>query len=103
MRKLIPLLILAIAGSVHSTTTPADDCHGPNAPSEFPEPSTATEQDIITAQQAVKKYLSDMESALKCMDALHNERARDMAIDDMQKIASKFNTVLRAFRARQKA
>jgi hypothetical protein len=51
----------------------------------------------------MKQYLSDMESALKCMDAAHNDVAHNNAIDDMQKTAAKFNTVLRAFKARQKA
>jgi len=80
----------------------ADNCHAPSAPTNFPEPSTATEQDILAVQQSVKQYLTEVESALKCIDAAHNDRAHDMAVDDMQKTAAKFNTVLRAFRARQK-
>jgi hypothetical protein len=81
----------------------AESCHGPSAPTSFPEPSTATEQDILAAQQSVKQYLSDMESALKCMDAEHNDTAHNNAVDDMQKVATKFNGVLRAYKARQKA
>jgi hypothetical protein len=81
----------------------ADTCHAPSAPSNFPEPVTATEQDILAAQQSVKQYLTDMEATLKCFDAAHNDSAHNMAVDDMQKTASKFNSVLRAYRARQKA
>ena len=51
----------------------------------------------------MKQYLSDMESALKCLDAQHNDQAHNSAVDDMQKTASKFNSVLRAYKARQKA
>jgi hypothetical protein len=102
MRGIAPLLILA-AGSLYATTGLADSCHGPSAPSVFPDPSTATEQDILAAQQAVKQYLTDMESVLKCVDSVHNDSAHNAAIDDMQKIATKFNTVLRAYRSKQKA
>jgi hypothetical protein len=103
MRGIVPLLILTAVGSLYATTSLADSCHGPSAPSTFPDPSTATEQDILAAQQTVKQYLTEMESALKCMDAAHNEMAHNIAIDDMQKTAAKFNTVLRAFKSRQKA
>jgi len=103
MRGIVPSLILAAVGSLYATTGLADNCHGPSAPSNFPDPSTATDQDILAAQQSVKQYLSDMESALKCMDSAHNDSAHNAAVDDMQKIATKFNTVLRAYKSRQKA
>jgi hypothetical protein len=103
MRRIAPILILAAAGSMYAPTGFADSCHGPSAPSTFPDPSTATAQDILAAQQVVKQYLTDMESVLKCVDAAHNELAHNIAIDDMQKTAAKFNGVLRAFRSRQKA
>jgi hypothetical protein len=103
MRGILPLLILAAAGSLYATTGLADSCHGPSAPSTFPDPSTATEQDILAAQQTVKQYLTEMESVLKCVDSAHNDNAHNAAIDDMQKTATKFNTVLRAYRSKQKA
>src|SRR5216684_844399 len=102
MRRIVPLLIIASAGSLWTTAGLADNCHAPSAPTSFPEPSTATEQDILAVQQSVKQYLTEAESALKCIDAAHNDLAHNMAVDDMQKTAAKFNTVLRAFRARQK-
>jgi hypothetical protein len=102
MRGFGPLLILTAAGSLYATTGLADSCHGPSAPSTFPDPSTATEQDILAAQQSVKQYLTDMESVLKCVDSAHNDTAHNVAIDDMQRTAAKFNTVLRAYRSRQK-
>ncbi len=103
MRGIVPVLMLAAAGSLHATMGLADSCHGPNAPSTFPDPSTATDQDILAAQQSVKQYLTEMESVLKCMDSAHNDTAHNAAVDDMQKTATKFNTVLRAYRSRQKA
>ena len=103
MRGIIPLLILATTGSLYAATGLADSCHGPSAPSTFPDPATATEQDILAAQQSVKHYLTEMESVLKCVDSAHNDTARNAAIDDMQRTATKFNTVLRAYRSKQKA
>jgi hypothetical protein len=103
MRRIVPVLLLASAGSLWTAPASADSCHAPSAPTNFPEPSTATEQDILAVQQSVKQYLTEVESALKCIDAAHDDRAHNMAVDDMQKTAAKFNTVLRAFRARQKA
>ena len=84
-------------------TAVADSCHSPSPPSNFPDAETATAQDIIAAQQTVKQYLSDMEAALKCMDEQHDAHAHDAAVDDMQKTAAKFNVLLRAFKAKQKA
>jgi hypothetical protein len=102
MSRLIPLLVLASAASLYSATGLADSCRGPSAPTNFPEPATATADDILAVQQSVKQYLSDMELALKCMDAAHNDHAHDLAVDDMQKTAAKYNSVLRAYKARQK-
>ena len=103
MRGIVSVLIFAAVGSLYATAGLADGCHGPSAPSAFPDPATATEQDILAAQQSVKQYLTEMESVLKCMDSAHNDSAHNAAIDDMQKTATKFNTVLRAYRSKQKA
>jgi hypothetical protein len=103
MSRTIACLIFAATAGLYANSGLADTCHGPSAPTSFPEPATATEQEIVAAQQSVKQYLSGMESALKCMDAEHNDVAHNTAIDDMQKTAAKFNSVLRAFKARQKA
>jgi hypothetical protein len=94
--------ILAVAGCLCASVSNADSCHGPVAPTTFPEPATATEQDILSAQQSIKKYLAAMEDALKCLNAAHNDAAYNRAVEDMQKTAASFNTVVRAFRARQR-
>ncbi len=103
MRRTFTSSILATIVGLCACPCLADSCSGPSAPTDFPEPATATEQDILAAQQSVKQYLNDMESTLKCIDAKHNDVAHNSVVDDMQKTAAKFNSVLRAFRARQKA
>jgi hypothetical protein len=94
--------VLMLAGCLSTAVAFADSCHAPSAPATFPEPATASEQDILSAQQSVKKYLADMEDTLKCLTAAHNDAGYNRAVDDMQKTAGSFNTVLRAFKARQK-
>jgi hypothetical protein len=94
--------VLMLAGCLSTVVAYADSCHMPSAPAAFPEATTAKEQDILAAQQSVKKYLADMEDTLKCLTAAHNDAGYNRAVDDMQKTAGSFNTVLRAFKARQK-
>jgi hypothetical protein len=104
MRGIVSLLILTAAGSLYAATGFADSCHGPSAPTAFPEPSTATAEEILAAQQSVKQYLTDMESLVKCLDAAgHSDLAHNIAVDEMQRTAAKFNTVVRAYRSRPKA
>ncbi len=101
MPRIPVVFLLATAGCVWAAPSFADACQTPAAPNTFPEPAKATEQDILAAQQSVKKYLTDMESVLKCMDAAHNDHGHNVAVDDMRDVATKFNTILKAYRARQ--
>jgi hypothetical protein len=100
MRKFLCTALLSLSGCTYALKAHAD-CHGPTAPNTFPQSATATEQEILAAQQSVKQYLSQMESVLKCLSDAHMDQSRDMAIDEMQKVAAKFNTLLRAYKARQ--
>lgn len=92
---------IMLAGCLGSAVSRADICHSPSAPSTFPEPATASDSEIVAAQQDVKKYLADMENSLKCLTATHNDSGYNHAVEDMQKTATAFNGVLRAYRARQ--
>jgi hypothetical protein len=96
MRQIGPFVLVAVLAAFGATPSFAE-CRAPAAPDKFPEPQTATEENMVAAQQMVKSYLAEMETALKCMD---NTR-HDAALDDMKKVAAKFNTVLRAYRAKQ--
>jgi hypothetical protein len=101
MRLFAPALILASVGTLLTSVSFADACHGPNAPENFPDAGSASQADMVAAQQSVKQYLTEMESVLKCMETAHQDRAHDVAIEDMKKVAAKFNAVLHAYRARQ--
>ena len=101
MPRVASIAVITIAGCLCAAASRADICRGPSAPTTFPEPATATDADILAAQQSVKKYLADMEDALRCLSTTHNDAGYNHAVEDMQKTAVTFNGVLKAYRARQ--
>src|SRR5438552_13566262 len=101
MRLIIPALVFTLVSCLAASASFAGGCHGPNAPEVFPDASTASQADMVAAQQSVKQYLTEMESVLKCMETAHLEHAEKAAIEDMKNVAAKFNAVLRSYRARQ--
>jgi len=76
-------------------------CESPDEPKTFPDPATASGPDMVTAQQAVKQYLSGMEARLKCLETSKDTDHYNESISQMQKVAGKFNAVVRAYKARQ--
>jgi hypothetical protein len=101
MRRLILAVPLSV-GQLTAFSCLGAVCIPPPAPRGFPSPETATEQEIATVRIAVKRYLADMENTLECFDAAHQDYAHNMAVDDMERTAAKFNALLRAFRTHQK-
>lgn len=101
MPRVAIIAAIAIVGCLVSAASHADICHSPNAPTVFPEPGSASDADIVAAQVNVKKYLADMEASLKCLSTTHNDSGYNHAVEEMQRTATTFNGVLRAYRARQ--
>ena len=101
MPRIANIAAVTIAGCLSSAASHAEICRGPSTPTTFPEPATASDADILAAQQNVKKYLADMEAELKCFSATHNDAGYNRAVEDMQRIATAFNGVLHAYRTRQ--
>jgi hypothetical protein len=99
MPRVAIIAAITLAGCLCSAISHAEICRGPSAPTTFPEPATASDADILAAQQDVKKYLADTEQTLKCLSATHNDAGYNHAVEDMQRIAAAFNGVLRAYRA----
>jgi hypothetical protein len=95
------LFAFLVAGGLLSFSAMAGSCNSPSAPNSFPDAATANQTDMLAAQQSVKDYLNQMEAVLKCTEASHDDRVHDIALDEMQKVAAKFNAVLKAFRAKQ--
>ena len=74
------------------------DCATPKEPAKIPDAVSATEADMVSAQQAVKQYLAAMEERLKCLgDTSPNYNS---SVDQMQKIAMQFNATVRAYRSK---
>ena len=89
---------------------------------DIPNGGTATKEDMLQGQRAVKQYVADMEAYLECIvseekiarseiDDLQPEdeqQREDMlnkkynaAVDEMERIAAAFNTEVQAYRAQE--
>ena len=122
MNKFSSLLIVA-AGLV---AAPAyADCTYPKAPGAAPDGNTATMEEMVAANKAVKAYNAEIESYLGCIqkehdtkvaqggDSLSEEQKKQMAamlaqknnaaIDELQTAAAKVNEQIRIFKARPPA
>jgi hypothetical protein len=86
------------------------DCVLPPAPSKVPDGNTASEQEMVTAMQTLKEYNGDVDTYLKCLEfeAKQNrlsrgdqEKMHNAAVDQLQKIADKFNAQVRTFKAKK--
>jgi hypothetical protein len=105
-----PKRIFAALAVAYAVSLPAHaDCVLPPAPSKIPDGSTATEQEMITAMQTLKQYNGDVDTYLKCLDfeAKQNrlshgdqEKMHNAAVDQLTKIADKFNQQVRTFKAK---
>lgn len=109
-----PLLFVALPLAFFAL--PALSCEYPTR-IEVPDGRTATEDNMLEGQQAVKGYMSAMEEYLDCIDTETESLATDgdeeaekeqrailvskhnAAVDDMESVADAFNEQVRAYRA----
>jgi uncharacterized protein YfkK (UPF0435 family) len=109
-------LALLLAGSAHAT------CIYPRAPERVPDGKTATYDEMVAAQQAVKQFNEDITAYNACLDmemtalvqsgAYDEDRINELramqakknnaAVDEVQAVADQFNEQLRIFKAREK-
>lgn len=71
-------------------------CSAPTAP-ELPDAATAVTPQMIKAKNDVKAYVSDAKAFLDCTK---NTRKHNKVVDEMNGVASDFNDVVRAYKAR---
>ncbi len=100
MARTLAAMILILTGGMATTGAWAGSCESPSEPAGFPDPGRATEPEMVAAQQGVKQYLSGMEARLKCLEAAKETDRYNDAVAQMQKVAGKFNAVVRAYRTR---
>jgi hypothetical protein len=99
-------------------------CTYPHAPTQTPDGATATKDEMIAGQQAVKQYIADMNAYIKCIDDENppaptagmsaaqkkeqdaRERVRvqkhNAAVSDEDAVADRFNTQLHIYNDKQK-
>ncbi|MFW2403853.1 MAG: hypothetical protein ACN4GT_03730 [Gammaproteobacteria bacterium] len=78
----------------------------------IPDGATATTEQLVDAQSLIKKYMTEMESYLECLDREESELGREptadelqmhtqrhnAAVDEMEKVAADFNEQVRAYK-----
>ena len=89
-------------------------CDYPFAPEDLPTGETESEQDMLTAQGAIKDYVKAMEDYLVCIDEqitalgedasseqkLMYQKRYNAAVEVMDATASEFNQAVRTYKAR---
>jgi hypothetical protein len=85
------------------------DCTAPVAPSKVPDGATAAEADMVAAMQTLKRYDTDVNTYVKCLEfeAKQNRLSREeqarrhnQAMDSLTQIAAKFNEQVRVFKSK---
>ncbi|MBX3703899.1 MAG: hypothetical protein KF822_09015 [Steroidobacteraceae bacterium] len=115
-RTTIALIALLAAGTAQAA------CIYPRPPERVPDGRTASYEEMVAAQKAVKQFNDDVNSYNACLDmevtALEKSgmyddnrisefraiqaKKNNAAVDEVQAIADRFNEQLRIFKARDK-
>jgi hypothetical protein len=116
-------VLFAIAAVAALTAGPVyADCTYPTPPDKIPDGNSASLDDMVTAQKAIKEYdkainayvacikLEHSDAVTKAGDKLTAEQKADMervevqkhnaAIDQLQSVADRFNEQVRVFKAK---
>jgi hypothetical protein len=84
-------------------------CALPPAPSKVPDGSTASESEMVAAMQTLKRYNTDVNNYIKCLEFENRQnrlssdeqgRLHNATIDSLKLIADKFNEQVRVFKGR---
>jgi hypothetical protein len=113
----LAVLALSLAGAAHAA------CTYPRPPQKIPDGGTATKEEMIEAQRAVKKYDAEINAYLACLKLEHEQQLEsdaalteeqkkymarlqvqkhNAAIDELEAVATRFNEQVKAFNAREK-
>ncbi|NIB40716.1 hypothetical protein HBA55_14035 [Pseudomaricurvus alkylphenolicus] len=94
MKKLTALML---ATTLYSGATLA--CTKPSAP-VLPDVNTAVTAQMVKAKNEVKAYMAAAQDYLSCVKSTADHNAM---VDDMQKLADSFNSIVRQYKARMAA
>jgi hypothetical protein len=85
------------------------ECTAPVAPTKVPDGSTAAEAEMIAAMQTLKRYDTDVNTYVKCLEfeAKQNRLSREeqtrrhnQVMDSLTQVAAKFNEQVRVFKSK---
>ena len=109
------MLTVSILGALLATPVFAD-CSAPDDTVQIPNGTTATRDEMVQAQKAVKAFDAAVKAYSDCLTAeedakvaagadrakIHPEYAKlnNAEVDKVQQVADKFNTERRAFKAK---
>jgi hypothetical protein len=115
-------VLLTLALTAGAASPAFAECTYPRAPASLPDGNVASMEEMVAGQQDVKQYMADMDTYLKCLEGTkapalpagtpadqkkEHERIEQIrvqkhnaAVGEMESVAERFNTQLRAYRAR---
>jgi hypothetical protein len=118
MKMLVSISVVALlgAGAAHAA------CTYPRAPQRIPDGNSASMEEMVEAQKAVRKYDADINAYVACLkleheqqlaqdsDALTEDQKKYMArlqvqkhnaaIDELETVAARFNEQVKVFKAK---
>jgi hypothetical protein len=96
--KGVVLTMGVVAGSAYAA------CPEPAAVTDVPKGATATRDDMMAAQRAIKAYDTAVKAYTECLQQSGENPAKgNDAIDKLTKIAQQFNNELRTFKEKNGA
>ncbi len=97
-------LILAAAACMSVSLGAAmADCPEPTGAAQIPDGATATRDEMVAAQRAVKAYDTAVRQYTQCLQqAGDNAAGQSLAVQKDQALAERFNTQLHVYEAKHK-
>ena len=77
----------AVLGAVACAPSAFAECVYPKAPTSYPDGRTATKEDMIAGQGAVKQFMKDADAYMSCVDSENPPPADQSALTPEQKKA----------------
>ncbi len=115
MSMIRALAAISLSAALLFSSAAGAACTYPDQVTKLPNGKTASKEEMITAQKAVKAYVQEMEQYMACLQAdiealgedaseeqlLMRDKRHNAAIDAMDKVAGEFNLAVREFKARE--
>jgi hypothetical protein len=97
-------LILGTIAGLLSGAASAQQCLAPPAPGASPSGASATREQMLSAQSAIKDYNTAVTAYTDCMKKIKGSQDKiDAAVIALERLADRFNAELRVFKQRNSA